>query len=47
MAILSAVKAAFGAFRDLSGRSRPKPAAAPVPVAVPDPGDDDHASFIG
>jgi hypothetical protein len=47
MAVLSAVKAAFGAFRDLGSRSRRRPPATHVPRAVPDPGDDDHASFIG
>ena len=48
MAIFQGIKAAFMAFRDL--RSRPRrssPNIGPVPRAVPDPGDDDHASFIG
>jgi hypothetical protein len=49
MAIVQGIRAAFGAFRDLRARSRqrPSPAQGPVPRAVPDPGDDDHASFIG
>lgn len=48
MAIFQGVKAAFMALREL--RSRPRrssPNIGPVPRAVPDPGDDDHASFIG
>lgn len=45
MAIAKGIKAAFGAFRD--SHSRPRPRGGPVPRAVPDPGDDDHASFIG
>jgi outer membrane murein-binding lipoprotein Lpp len=46
VSVFQGVKAAFSAFRDLKGRSRSRPATAPV--AVPDPpADDDHASFIG
>ena len=47
MAIFQGIKAALGAFRDLKSRSRRSPNSGPVPRAVPDPGDDDHASFIG
>ena len=48
MAIFQGIKAAFMAFRDLRSRSRrSSPNVGPVPRAVPDPGDDDHASFIG
>jgi hypothetical protein len=48
MALLQGVKAAFAAFRELKSRPRPRtPNIGPVPRAVPDPGDDDHASFIG
>lgn len=48
MAIFQGVKAAFAAFRQLKARPRrPTPNIGPVPRAVPDPGDDDHASFIG
>jgi hypothetical protein len=48
-AIMQGIKAAFAAFRDLRSRprSRSGPTVGPVPRAVPDPGDDDHASFIG
>jgi hypothetical protein len=49
LAIFQGVKAAFSAFRELKPRprSRTSPNIGPVPRAVPDPGDDDHASFIG
>lgn len=49
MAIFQGIKAAFAAFRELKSRPRPRttPNIGPVPRAVPDPGDDDHASFIG
>lgn len=49
MAIIQGIKAAFTAFRELKSRPRPRtaPNVGPVPRAVPDPGDDDHASFIG
>jgi hypothetical protein len=47
MAIFQGVKAALMAFRDLKSRPRRPPHVGPVPRAVPDPGDDDHASFIG
>ena len=49
MAIIQGIKAAFTAFRELKPRPRPRttPNIGPVPRAVPDPGDDDHASFIG
>ena len=48
MAIFQGIKAALLAFGDLkSSRSRRSPNMGPVPRAVPDPGDDDHASFIG
>jgi outer membrane murein-binding lipoprotein Lpp len=47
MAILHGIRAAFAAFQELRSRPRTRPASAPSPVAVPDPGDDDHASFIG
>ena len=46
MAIFKGIKAAFAALRDRKPRPRPRPVG-PVPRAVPDPGDDDHASFIG
>jgi uncharacterized protein YoxC len=48
-AIIQGIKAAFTAFRDLRSRPRGRsgPNVGPVPRAVPDPGDDDHASFIG
>lgn len=48
LAIFQGVKAAFMALREF--RSRPRrssPNIGQVPRAVPDPGDDDHASFIG
>jgi hypothetical protein len=47
MAIFQGIKAALLAFRDLKSRSRRSPTVGPVPRAVPDAGDDDHASFIG
>jgi len=47
MAIFSGIKAALLSFRDLRSRPRRSPGVGPVPRAVPDPGDDDHASFIG
>jgi outer membrane murein-binding lipoprotein Lpp len=49
MAIIHGIKAAFAAFRQLRSQARPRPAPSPgtAPVAVPDPGDEDHASFIG
>jgi hypothetical protein len=48
MAILEGIKAAFSAFRELKPRPRRRtPNIGPVPRAVPDPGDDEHASFIG
>jgi hypothetical protein len=49
VAIFQGIKAAFAAFRELKSRPRPRsaPNIGPVPRAVPDPGDDDHASFIG
>ena len=49
MAIFQGIKAAFAAFRELKPRPRPRsaPNIGAVPRAVPDPGDDDHASFIG
>jgi hypothetical protein len=47
MAIFQGIKAALLAFRDLKSRSRRSPTVGPVPRAVPDSGDDDHASFIG
>jgi hypothetical protein len=48
MAIVQGIKAAFTAFRDLKARPRSRtPNIGAVPRAVPDPGDDDHASFIG
>jgi hypothetical protein len=47
MAIFQGIKAAFMALRDLKSRPRRSPNVGPVPRAVPDPGDDDHASFIG
>jgi len=48
-AIIQGIKAAFNAFRELRSRPRARsgPNVGPVPRAVPDPGDDDHASFIG
>jgi hypothetical protein len=46
-ALLQGVKAAFMSLRDFKSRSRRSPHMGPVPRAVPDPGDDDHASFIG
>jgi hypothetical protein len=46
LAIFQGIKAAFAAFRDFKARPR-RPNIGPVPRAVPDPGDDDHASFIG
>ena len=47
-ALLKGVKAAFMSLRDFKTRSRRSPPnIGPVPRAVPDPGDDDHASFIG
>jgi hypothetical protein len=47
IAIFSGIKAALMAFRDLKSRPRRSTSVGPVPRAVPDPGDDDHASFIG
>jgi len=49
MAILSGIKAAVSAFWDLKAASRRRtaPSSSPLPVAIPDPGDEDHASFIG
>jgi hypothetical protein len=47
MAIFAGIKAALLAFRDLKSRPRRSPNVGAVPRAVPDPGDDDHASFIG
>jgi hypothetical protein len=48
VAVLKGVKAAFMSLRDFKSRSRRSPPhIGPVPRAVPDPGDDDHASFIG
>ena len=48
VALLKGVKAAFMSLRDFKSRSRRSPPhMGPVPRAVPDPGDDDHASFIG
>jgi hypothetical protein len=47
MAIFQGIKAALLTFRDLKSRSRRSPNVGSVPRAVPDPGDDDHASFIG
>jgi hypothetical protein len=47
VAIVSGIKAALSAFRSLKPRPRRAPGVASVPRAVPDPGDDDHASFIG
>ncbi len=45
VAFFQGLKAALGVFGDLRrSRSRHEPGR---PVAVPDPGDDDHASFIG
>ena len=46
MAIAKGIRAAFGAFLDQRSRPRSR-TGGPVPRAVPDPGDDDHASFIG
>jgi ElaB/YqjD/DUF883 family membrane-anchored ribosome-binding protein len=45
MAFFQGLKAALGVFGDFR-RSRPRTEPG-RPVAVPDPGDDDHASFIG
>jgi hypothetical protein len=49
LAVFAGLKAAFEAFRDFKSRPRRRatPNIGPVPRAVPDPGDDDHASFIG
>jgi hypothetical protein len=48
VALLQGVKAAFMSLRDFKSRSRRSPPhIGSVPRAVPDPGDDDHASFIG
>jgi hypothetical protein len=49
MAVFTGIKAALMAFRDFKSRPRRRatPNIGPVPRAVPDPGDDDHASFIG
>jgi hypothetical protein len=48
MALFQGIKAAFLALtRDRRARPRRSPNIGPVPRAVPDPGDDDHASFIG
>ena len=47
MAIFQGIKAALLSFRDFKSRSRRSSNMGPVPRAVPDPGDDDHASFIG
>lgn len=47
MAIFQGIKAAFAALRNPRSRPRPRPNISPVPRAVPDNGDDDHASFIG
>jgi hypothetical protein len=47
MAIFQGIKAALLSFRDFTSRSRRTPNISSVPRAVPDPGDDDHASFIG
>ena len=47
MAIFQGIKAALLALRDIKSRSRRSPNVGTVPRAVPDPGDDDHASFIG
>jgi hypothetical protein len=47
MAIFQGLKAALLAFRDIKSRSRRSSNVGAVPRAVPDPGDDDHASFIG
>ena len=48
VALLKGVRAAFVSLRDFkSGSRRSPPHMGPVPRAVPDPGDDDHASFIG
>jgi hypothetical protein len=48
MAIFQGVKAALMALREFRSRSRrSSPNIGPVPRAVPDPGDEDHASFIG
>jgi hypothetical protein len=46
VAIAKGIRAAFDAFRDRQSRPR-SGMRGPVPRAVPDPGDDDHASFIG
>ena len=48
VAIFQGIKAAFAALRSPKSRPRTRPThMGPVPRAVPDPGDDDHASFIG
>jgi hypothetical protein len=47
VAVFQGIKAAFQALRDLRSRPHRSPNIGPVPRAVPDPGDDDHASFIG
>ena len=47
MAFFKGMKAAFMSLRDFKSRLRRSPHIGPVPRAVPDPGDDDHASFIG
>lgn len=48
VALLKGVKAAFMSLRDFKPRPRRSPShIGPVPRAVPDPDDDDHASFIG
>lgn len=47
MAIIAGLRAAISAFWDLKAASRRSASAAPVAVAEPDPGDEDHASFIG
>lgn len=46
LAVIQGIKAAVASFRDSRPRKRTG-AERPVPVAVPDPGDDDNASFIG
>jgi hypothetical protein len=47
MAVVQGIRAAFLAFRELRARSRARPRPVPAHVVVPEPGDDDHASFIG
>jgi hypothetical protein len=48
VALIKGVKAAIMSLRDFKSRPRRSPPhIGPVPRAVPDPGDDDHASFIG